>query len=83
MALAREYLHAEGENLAPAFVRAALASVAELTVIPFQDWLGLGSEARINAPSTLGGNWCWRMGEGDASPELAGRMARLTRLYGR
>lgn len=83
VALAREYLHAEGENLAPAFVRAALASVAELTVIPFQDWLGLGSEARINAPSTLGGNWCWRMGEGDASPELAGRMARLTRLYGR
>ncbi len=65
------------------FVRAAYASVADLAVIPMQDFLGLGSEARINTPSTLGGNWSWRMKAGAFTAELAERMGKLAELYGR
>lgn len=65
------------------FIRAAMGSVADLTVIPMQDYLGLGSEARINTPSTLGGNWKWRMEACAGSKALASRIAEITRLYGR
>ena len=66
-----------------AFIRAAMASVANLAVTPMQDFLNLGSEARMNTPSTLGGNWMWRMQEGAASPELAAKIRDVTKLYGR
>ena len=65
------------------FVRAAMSSVADMAIIPMQDYLGLGSEARINIPSTLGTNWMWRMGNGDFTKELAGRIRSMTKLYGR
>ena len=58
------------EQLPWEFVRAAMSSVADLAIIPMQDYLGLGSEARINIPSTLGINWKWRMGNGDLQREL-------------
>ena len=60
-----------------------MGSVADLCVIPMQDYLGLGSEARINIPSTLGGNWVWRMKEGQFDEETAEEIRRVTRLYGR
>ena len=67
-----------------AFVRCALSSVANTAVIPMQDHLGLDDRARMNTPSTLGGgNWRWRMPPGAASPGLAERILRLTRMYGR
>ena len=44
---------------------------------------GLGGEARVNTPSILGGNWCWRMAQGAASAELAARIARMVKIYGR
>ena len=66
-----------------ALIRAACASVADTAVIPMQDWLGLGNEARINHPSTLGGNWCWRMKSDALTNELAERIRKMTRLYGR
>ncbi len=65
------------------FIRLALASVADLAVIPMQDYLGLGAEARINIPSTLGGNWQWRMKKGSFTRGLAKRMREMTELYGR
>ena len=65
------------------FIRLALASVANLCIIPLQDYLGLGSEARINTPSTLGNNWRWRMNQGGLTKELADRIRELTTLYGR
>lgn len=66
------------------FIRAAYASTAGLAIIPMQDFLELGSEARINIPSTLGGNnWKWRMQEGAFSDALAERIAALARLYSR
>ena len=66
-----------------AFIRSAMASVADTCVIPVQDYLGLGHEARINTPSTLGGNWLWRLVPGQLTPELAEEIRRMTKLYGR
>ncbi len=64
-------------------IRTGYASVADLFVAPMQDVLGLGSEARMNTPSTLGGNWQWRMKRGAAAPELARRLRRLGKIYSR
>ena len=65
------------------FVRLALASVAKLAVIPVQDYLGLGGEARINTPSTLGENWRWRMLSGEMTDEIAVKCRKMAKLYGR
>jgi len=64
-------------------IRAALSSVADLAVIPMQDYLGLGSEARINTPSTLGNNWEWRMKRDAFTDELADRIRDMAQTYGR
>ena len=58
-------------------IEAAWRSVAVIAVTPLQDLLGLGTEARMNYPSTIGGNWQWRMEPGVATPELAARLAEL------
>jgi 4-alpha-glucanotransferase len=58
-----------------------MSSVSDTAIIPMQDYLGLGSEARINTPSTLGDNWKWRMLEGQFTDEIAERMYELTKLY--
>ncbi|OUP12702.1 4-alpha-glucanotransferase [Anaeromassilibacillus sp. An200] len=65
------------------YIRAAYLSVSALAVIPLQDFLGLGSEARINTPSTLGMNWRWRVSPGACTPELAEEIRDFTALYGR
>lgn len=71
-------------KLREALVRAAIASVAAYAVIPMQDIIGLGSAGRMNTPSTVsGGNWSWRMREGDLTEAAAGRLAFLGGLYGR
>ena len=83
-ALAREYLHLdpeEGEGWG--MMRAIWASAADLAVVQMQDVLGLGSESRMNTPSTLGGNWCWRALPGFATDELARRLHRQMELYRR
>ena len=64
-------------------VRAALASSADMCIIPMQDWLGLSNEARINTPSTIGENWKWRMDKDALTKDLSAEMKKLTRLYGR
>mgnify|MGYP002240609824 CR=1 FL=1 len=66
------------------FVRAAMSSVADLAINSHAGYLGLGSEARINIPSTLGINWKWRIGGTETfTKELAGRIRSMTKLYGR
>jgi 4-alpha-glucanotransferase len=82
-AFAREYLGAEGPDLPWAMIRAVTASVADAAVVPLQDALGLGAEARMNRPATLGGNWRWRFRAEDLSPALAARLRRLAAVYGR
>jgi 4-alpha-glucanotransferase len=67
-----------------AFIRAALASVADTAIIPMQDYLGLDDRARMNTPSTLGGsNWRWRMKSGAATLALVEKIRRLAEVYGR
>jgi len=66
-----------------ALIRCALASVAHTAIIPMQDYLGLDDRARMNTPSTLGGNWQWRMPPGAAKAALAQEIRRLTALFGR
>jgi 4-alpha-glucanotransferase len=66
-----------------AFIRAAQSSVADLSVIPMQDVLGLGSEARMNTPSLHGGNWRWRLSPGQATRELSEKLALLAEVTDR
>jgi 4-alpha-glucanotransferase len=66
-----------------AFIRAALCSPASLSIVPLQDVLGLGSEARMNTPSVNGNNWSWRVEESLLRPELAAKLALLTELSDR
>ena len=80
----RKYLNIKtGRELEWNFIRAALGSVSDTAVIPMQDYLGLGSEARINVPSTLGTNWKWRMTKGQIPEGLAEKIYDLCKLYGR
>ena len=85
-AFAKEYMHVDAldeDSLSWNFITLAMSSVADLCVIPMQDYLCLDEKARINTPSTLGGNWTWRM-EGEAfTSELAQRIHRMTEIYGR
>jgi 4-alpha-glucanotransferase len=66
-----------------ALVRCALGSVGRLAIIPMQDVLGLGSEARLNTPGTAAGNWTWRLPAQTLSADLARRHALLNRIYAR
>ncbi|MBQ6376044.1 MAG: 4-alpha-glucanotransferase [Lachnospiraceae bacterium] len=71
------------QEIVEKMIIAAHSSVADLSVIPMQDYLGLDNSARINHPSTLGKNWLWRMSADALTPELASRIRSLTMLYGR
>ncbi|WP_414549812.1 4-alpha-glucanotransferase [Anabaena sp. CCY 0017] len=64
-------------------IRLALSSIANQAIIPLQDILGLGTEARMNFPSTAEGNWDWRYQPSLLTPELGERLKNLTQLYGR
>ena len=72
-------------NQRPAWplIRAAEASVAEMSVVPAQDLLELGVEARMNMPSVANDNWSWRAAEGSWTPEIAARLAALAEVTDR
>lgn len=80
----KDYLQIKSvANIHWEMIRLAQSSTANMCVIPMQDYLGLGNEARINTPSTLGDNWKWRM-EADAfTAELAEKIRKMTEIYGR
>ena len=83
---ARAYIGCEGKHETAAvwsMIRAAMSSVADRCVIPVQDYLGLGNEARINEPSTLGDNWKWRMKKGQLNETIIQKIYKMTKLYGR
>ena len=83
---AKEYMckpRLDEDSLAQDFIAMAMGSVARLCVIPMQDYLNLGTKARINLPSTLGGNWVWRLKKDQLSEEVFREMGRVTKLYGR
>jgi 4-alpha-glucanotransferase len=66
-----------------AFIRAVMASVADTAIVPLQDVLGLGAEARMNLPGRPTGNWRWRFRADDLGAELRDRLAELVSLYDR
>ena len=77
------YLGCCGDGIQWSFIRAAQNSVAEFALIPLQDVLGLGSEARMNTPSLHGGNWKWRLAPGEFTAELGARLAHLAEMTDR
>lgn len=83
--LCQSYLNLRGRKVQINWemIRCAMSSVADTAIIPMQDYLGLGSEARMNTPSTLGNNWRWRMKKDDFTKELAKEIKDMTKLYGR
>ena len=84
IAMARQYLGLnDEEGFHWGVLRGGQSSVADLFVAQMQDYLGLGSEARMNTPGILGGNWQWRMLPGQITDALAARIADMARLYGR
>jgi len=79
----RTYLQTTGDDICWDFIHAAWSSVADIAMVPLQDLLGLGSEARMNTPSTLGNNWAWRF-SWDMIPDAAlERLTLFTQIYGR
>ena len=82
--LFRSYMRvADGEGFNWAMMRTAMMSVADTCILMMQDLVALGSEARINTPSTIGGNWQWRIDASCINPWLANILYENTRLYGR
>jgi 4-alpha-glucanotransferase len=80
---ARRYLALGERAVHWEFIRAVLASVAGTAIFPAQDLLGLGTDARMNRPGTLEGNWQWRLLPGQLTPEIVARLAEMTRTYER
>ncbi len=79
-----EYLRlTEDEGYNWGLIRGIWGSVANTSIALMQDFLNLGSEARINVPSTMQNNWCWRAKDGVFTNELAGKIYRLTEIFGR
>jgi 4-alpha-glucanotransferase len=80
---AKAYLGFDNEPINWTFIRSVLASVATIAIVPLQDVMGLGSEARMNLPGTVSGNWKWRYRASALTAELETRMKQLTVLYDR
>ena len=81
---ARKYMRCDGTEIHWDLIRLAWGSVADTAMTTVQDLLGLGQEARMNTPSTLGPpNWCWRLEPGTLTEGLACRLRELTAIYGR
>jgi 4-alpha-glucanotransferase len=77
------YLGIAGEEMPWDLIRTAMASVADLSVIPLQDILGLDSRTRMNTPGSGDANWRWRLLPGALDDRLRSRLLEMTRIYGR
>jgi 4-alpha-glucanotransferase len=80
---ARHYLDVDGRDVHWQFIRAVLASVADTAIVPAQDLLGLGSDARMNRPGTISGNWRWRLRPRQLTAGVASKLAVMTETYER
>ncbi len=79
----QRYLRTDGQAIHWDLIYAAMSSVANTVIVPLQDVLGLGSEACLNRPGRAEGNWTWRYRHDALSPQLAGQLREVSRLYGR
>jgi len=80
---ARLYAGCPSEDIAWGFIRLVEESVADVAIVPLQDILGLGSEARLNWPGRASGNWAWRYATEALTPALAGALCDLCEASGR
>jgi 4-alpha-glucanotransferase len=71
------------ENIHWEFIRLAMMSVANTCIIPMQDILGLGEEAKMNRPAKTEGNWQWRLKPDQLTPSLIEKLKEITETYGR
>jgi 4-alpha-glucanotransferase len=78
-----KYLGTDGREIHWDFIRLALASVSNTAIVPLQDVLGCGSDARMNVPARESGNWGWRYRDEQLTPAIRARLAELTEIYGR
>jgi 4-alpha-glucanotransferase len=78
-----DYLNTDGAEIHWDLIRAVLASVANIAIVPLQDVLGLGNSARMNLPASTDGNWSWRYRSDALTDEVRDRLKKLTVLYGR
>lgn len=78
-----DYFNSNEEQIVGDMIRAIFASVADTAVVPMQDVLDLGNEARMNLPGTVGGWWAWRITADQLSSQKAAWLAKLAQLYGR
>lgn len=78
-----DYIGREDISVPWEMIRLAYASVARLAIVPLQDWLGLGSEARMNQPGRESGNWQWRCRREHLNEGLAHAIAKMCMVYGR
>ena len=84
--LVRDYLfdaYTPKKYLYKSLIALAMRSAAKYCIVPMQDYLGLGNDCRMNHPSTLGGNWEWRLTPEQLSEENCKMIGETTRLYGR
>jgi 4-alpha-glucanotransferase len=80
---AKKYLHFDDEPIHWVMIRAVMASVANTAIVPLQDVLGLGSQARMNLPGSPSGHWNWRARTGAVTTEHAERLRQFVALYER
>ncbi|MFL6211475.1 MAG: 4-alpha-glucanotransferase [Pyrinomonadaceae bacterium] len=78
-----KYLHTQGREIHWDFIRTVLASVANTAIVPLQDVLGCGTEARMNLPNSTNGNWGWRYKKKALTAKVRARLKDLSELYGR
>ena len=79
----RRYFRTDGHDAAWTMIEAAWRSVTVMAVVPLQDLLNLGTEARMNLPGTSSGNWAWRFLSHEITPGLVDRLLEATTIYGR
>jgi 4-alpha-glucanotransferase len=80
---ALRYMNTDAEGFTWALIREAQSSVARLAVVPAQDLLDLGSEARMNTPAVASGNWGWRLEPGQLTAGIGGHLAEMAVMFGR
>lgn len=81
---ARAYLNFHDDSeINWVMIRAVMSSVADIAIVPLQDVLGLGTEARMNLPGRVSGNWKWRYRSGALTKDLSARLRSLSTLYDR
>jgi 4-alpha-glucanotransferase len=80
---AKKYLHTKNNDLREELIISAMSSVADTCILTMQDLIGLGSSARMNIPSTVGGNWMWRAEPDYITEKIKATLSDLTKTYSR